>query len=30
MVALSTAFFMFLIEVRIATQSLRIGGHIKP
>jgi hypothetical protein len=27
MVALSTAFIMFLIEVRIATQTLRIGQH---
>jgi hypothetical protein len=27
MVALSTSFIMFLIEVRIATQTLRIGQH---
>ncbi len=27
MVCLSTAFLMFLIEVRIATQTLRIGSH---
>ncbi|HEV7609833.1 MAG TPA: DUF2721 domain-containing protein [Steroidobacteraceae bacterium] len=27
MVSLTTAFFMFLIEVRIATKSLRIGVH---
>ena len=27
MVCLSTAFFMFLIEVRIATKALRIGVH---
>src|SRR5882672_4800866 len=28
MVVLSIAFLLFLLEVRIATQSLRIGGHI--
>jgi hypothetical protein len=27
MVCLSTAFLMFLLEVRIATNSLRIGVH---
>ena len=27
MVALSSAFLMFLIEVRIATNTLRIGEH---
>ena len=27
MVCLAAAFFMFLIEVRIATKSLRIGGQ---
>lgn len=30
MVGLSIAFLLFLFEVRIATRSLRIGGHIRP
>jgi hypothetical protein len=29
LICLSTSFFMFLIEVRIATRSLRIGGKIR-
>jgi hypothetical protein len=29
LVCLSTSFFMFLVEVRIATRSLRIGGKIR-
>jgi hypothetical protein len=30
MVGLSIAFLLFLLEVRIATRFLRIGGHIRP
>ena len=29
MIVLSVAFLLFLMEVRLATQSLRIGGKIK-
>ena len=29
LICLSTSFFMFLIEVRLATRSLRIGGKIR-
>jgi hypothetical protein len=29
LICLSTSFFMFLVEVRIATRSLRIGGKIR-
>jgi hypothetical protein len=30
MIGLSIAFLLFLVEVRLATRSLRIGGHIRP